>query len=224
MDLYWKNSDGHKSFALMHCYSKLKKNPKWKLTRVSLSKGKDAIDLDAPMAISARLPIGNKAAKATLADAASSEKTQASLTQCLVEVSLTLLSSDKKAEERWAVLLKRQEEKMELKKRMDDMSLLSASTEGISPRTRVAHNFFKGHTLDAIEAKIAAAQAAAAAPTPEQEPADASATTPASASASTSATEHAHRTDHDEFIMIDGPTSTRDAPSASASPNPNPFF
>jgi hypothetical protein len=75
MDLYRKNSDGHKSFALMHCYSKLKKNHKWRLTRASLSKGKDAIDLDAPLATSARRPIGNKDAKAALADAASSEKT-----------------------------------------------------------------------------------------------------------------------------------------------------
>jgi hypothetical protein len=72
MDLYRKNSDGHKSFTMMHCYSKLKKNPKWKLMRVSLSKGKDAIDLDAPLATSAGHPIGNKAA---LADAASAEKT-----------------------------------------------------------------------------------------------------------------------------------------------------
>ncbi|KAK1604766.1 hypothetical protein QYE76_028439 [Lolium multiflorum] len=138
----------------MHCYSKLKKNPKWKLARVSLSKGKDAIDLDAPLATSAGRPIGNKAAKAALADAPSAEKTQASLTQCLVEVSSTLLSRDKKAEERWAALLKRQEEKMELKKRRDDMSLLRASTEGMCPQTRAAHNFFKGQILDAIEAKM----------------------------------------------------------------------
>jgi hypothetical protein len=55
-----------------------------------------------------------------------------------------LLSRDKKAEERWAALLKRQEEKMELKKRRDDMSLLRASIEGMSPRTRAVHNFFKG--------------------------------------------------------------------------------
>jgi hypothetical protein len=153
----------------------------------------------------------------------------APLTQCLVEVSSTLLSRDKKVEKRWAALLKRQKEKMELKKRRDDMSL-RASTEGMSPQRRAAHNFFKGQILDAIEAKMAAteaaAQAVAAAPTPEQEPADAaatsSATTPTSASASTSATKHAHRADHDEFIVIDGPTSTQDAPSVSASPYPNP--
>jgi hypothetical protein len=36
--------------------------------------------------------------------------------------------------------------------------------------------------------------------------------------------EHAHREDHDEFIMIDGPTSTQDVPSVSASSNPFPFF
>ncbi|KAK1644815.1 hypothetical protein QYE76_062620 [Lolium multiflorum] len=56
-------------------------------------------------------------------------------------------------------LLKRQEEKLELKKRRDDMSLLRTSTEGMSPRTRAAHNFFKGQILDDIEAKMAAADA-----------------------------------------------------------------
>jgi hypothetical protein len=106
------------------------------------------------------------------------------------------------------------------------MSLLP--TDSIDRRNvaldAAAHNLFKGQILDVIEAKMAAteaaAQAAVAAPTPEQEPADA--TTPASASASTSATEHIHRADHDEFIVIDGPTSTQDAPSAS--PYDNPFF
>nr|XP_051201547.1 uncharacterized protein LOC127315053 [Lolium perenne] len=107
MDLYRRNSDGHKSFALMHCYTKLKKNHKWRLTRVLLSKGKDAIDLDAPLPTSVGRPIINKAAKAALADAASAKKTQALLTQFLIEVSSTLLSRDKKAEERWAALLKR---------------------------------------------------------------------------------------------------------------------
>jgi hypothetical protein len=65
-------------------------------------------------------------------------------------------------------------------------------------------------------------------PTPEQEPADASATTSASThvspSASASATEHAHRVDHDEFVVIDEPTSIQDAPPALLSPNPFSFF
>jgi hypothetical protein len=77
MDMYRKNSEGHKSFALMHCYNRLKMNEKWRLTRQSLSKGKGAIDLDAPLATSAGCPIGNKAAKAALADAASTGKMQA---------------------------------------------------------------------------------------------------------------------------------------------------
>jgi hypothetical protein len=61
--------------VLLHCYSKLKKSEKWWLTRIFLSKGKDAIDLDASLATSAWHPIGNKAAKAALADAAATEKT-----------------------------------------------------------------------------------------------------------------------------------------------------
>jgi hypothetical protein len=66
------------------------------LTRVSLSKGKDAIDLDAPLATSAGRPISNKTAKAASADAAATKKTQASITQCLAEVSSTLIFREKK--------------------------------------------------------------------------------------------------------------------------------
>nr|XP_051190051.1 uncharacterized protein LOC127303349 [Lolium perenne] len=231
MDLYAKNSEGHKSFVLMHCYGKLKMNEKWRLTRLSMSKGKDAIDLDAPLATSTGRPTGNKAAKAALADAASSEKTQASITKCLADVSSTFLSRDKKTDQRWAELLKRQEEKLELKKRRDDMSLLRTSTEGMSPRTRAAHNFFKGQILDDIEAKMAAADAAAlaaasasAAAAAQQEQADASSTaTPASASASaTEQTHHAQeQADRDEVVVLDGPASTQDT---TPSPNPFPFF
>jgi hypothetical protein len=229
MEVYARNSDGHKPFALMHCYSKLKVNEKWRLTRLSLSKGKDAIDLDAPLATSTGRPTGNKAAKAALADAASSEKTQASITKCLADVSSTFISRDKKADQRWAELLKRQDEKLELKKRRDDMSLLRTSTEGMSPRTRAAHNFFKGQILDDIEAKMAAADAAAlaaasAAAAAQQEQADASSTaTPASASASaTEQTHHAQQqADRDEVIVLDGPASTQDT---TPSPNPFPFF
>jgi hypothetical protein len=127
------------------------------------------------------------------------------------------------------VLLKRQEEKMEFKKRKEDMSLLTASTAGMFPRARAAHNFYKGIILDDIEAKMATAEAAASTSPPEQEPALAdtsatmSASTPASAvsaSASASPTEQTHRGENDEVIVISGPTSTQDAPTTS----PNPFF
>jgi hypothetical protein len=64
----------------------------------------------------ARSPIGNKDAKAALADTTTTEKTHSSITKCLAEVSSTLLIRDKKDDERWATLLKRKEEKMELKK------------------------------------------------------------------------------------------------------------
>jgi hypothetical protein len=103
------------------------------LTRISLSTGNDAIDLDAPLATSVGRPIGNNAAKAALADAAATEKTQSSITQCLAEVSSTLLSHDKKIDERWTTLLKRQEEKMQLNKRKEDISVLTALTVGMSP-------------------------------------------------------------------------------------------
>jgi hypothetical protein len=72
--MYQNKSEGHRPFVLQHCYSKLKKSEKWRLTRISLSKGKDAIDLDATLATSVGRPIGNKVAKAPLADAAMTEK------------------------------------------------------------------------------------------------------------------------------------------------------
>ncbi|KAK1667058.1 hypothetical protein QYE76_055217 [Lolium multiflorum] len=118
---------------------------------------------------------------------------------------------------------------MELKKRKEDMSLLTASIAGMSLRTRAVHNFYKGMILDDIEAKRAAAEAAEATPPLEQEPApaDTSATasasipvSAASASASASAMEQAHQAEYDEFIVIDGPTSTQDAPSAFTDDRP----
>jgi hypothetical protein len=86
--------------------------------------------------------------------------------------------------------------------------------------------------FDNIEAKITAAEAAAATTleaevTPAGASAAASPSTPtstastsASASASTSATEQPDRAEHDEVVMLDGPTSIEDAPLTSS----NPFF
>jgi hypothetical protein len=54
------------------------------------------------------------------------------------------------ADERWVTLLKRKEEKMELKKHKEDFSLLIASTVGMDPRTLVANNFYKGMFLNEI--------------------------------------------------------------------------
>ncbi|XP_071680105.1 uncharacterized protein [Lolium perenne] len=70
MEVYARNSDGYKSFALMHCYTKLKGNEKWRLTRLSLSKGKDTIDLDEASAMSAGRPTGNKPPPAPVLPAA----------------------------------------------------------------------------------------------------------------------------------------------------------
>jgi hypothetical protein len=61
------------------------------------------------------------------------EKMQSSITKCLAEVSSTLLIRDKKADEGWTTLLKRQEEKMQLNKRKEDFSVLTALTVGMSP-------------------------------------------------------------------------------------------
>jgi hypothetical protein len=99
--LYRKNSEEFRPFVLLHCYSKLKLCEKWRLTRLALSKGKDgAIDPDVPLATSIGRPIGNKAAKAALLDAAATKKTQSSINKCLAKVTSTLLICDKKADKR----------------------------------------------------------------------------------------------------------------------------
>jgi hypothetical protein len=125
---------------------------------------------------------------------------------------------------RRGTLLKRQEEKTELNKRKEDFALLTASTAGMSPRRLAAHNFYKGMILGDIEAKMAAAEAVAATPPPEAEPtpagvsATSSATTHASAASASvlaSATEQADWVEHDEVVVLDGPTVTQDAPSTS---------
>jgi hypothetical protein len=76
-----------------------------------LSKGKDAIDLDVPLATSAGRPIGNKAATATALEEASTEKIQSSIKKCLIDVSSNLFIRYKKADERWAVLLQKQKKR-----------------------------------------------------------------------------------------------------------------
>jgi hypothetical protein len=121
------------------------------------------------------------------------------------------------------------ERTMELNKRYEDMFLLTASTAGMSPWTRVAHNFYKGMIIDDIEAKMAAAEAAAATPPPKAElaPEGASATSSTtthasavSASASASSSVSASASADRAVVVLDGPTSTQDVLSAS----PNPFF
>jgi hypothetical protein len=169
-----------------------------------------------------------------LLDATATEK---SFNKCLAEVSSTMPIRDKKADERWAMLLKRQEEKMDLKKCKEDFSMLTASTVGMDPRTLAAHSYYKVMILDEIDAKIAAAEAAATTLPPEAvlapagalaSPAasattgastTASASTLASATAATSVspTEHPDRAEHNEVVMLDGPASIQDV--SSSSPN-----
>jgi hypothetical protein len=226
--MYRRISEGNKSFALMHCYSKLKKNHKWQLTRLFLSKGKDAIDLDAPLVTSAGRPIGKKAAKADLADAVLTKKTQESITQCLVEVSSTLLSRDKKNRRKvGGVVQEVRGEDGAQETQGRHVPADSVDRRNVSPYTGRAQLLQmpdpRRHQSQNGGGR-GGSQEAAATPTSEQEPADASATTSAGtpASASASAIEHAHREDHDEIVVIYGPASTQDAPSAS--PNPFPFF
>jgi hypothetical protein len=112
--------------------------------------------------------IGNKAAKAVALGAASIDKIQSSINKCLTNVSSNLLIRDKKADERWATLLQKQEEKMmnekervAVKKRKDDFKLLNASAAGMDTWVLVAHNFYKDMILDENATKMAASSAGA---------------------------------------------------------------
>jgi hypothetical protein len=148
------------------------------------------------------------------------------------------------ADERWATLLQKQEEKMliekervAVKKCKEDFLLLTASMIGMDPRVLVAHNFYKDMIHDEIDAKMAATASAPAAASAST-PASASATTPATASATASASTPvmalastpmmtsgstpamASAADRAEFVGLDGPAPTQEAPPVS----PNPFF
>jgi hypothetical protein len=86
----------------------------------------------------------------------------------LRDISSNLLIRDKKADERWATLLQKQEEKMmnekervAVKKRKDDFKLLNASAAGMDTWVLVAHNFYKDMILDENATKMAASSAGA---------------------------------------------------------------
>jgi hypothetical protein len=80
---------------------------------MSLARGKDGtINLDAPLATSTWHHIGNKTATNTTLEAASTEKIQSWINKCLADVYSHMLIRDQKADERWAALLQKQEEKI----------------------------------------------------------------------------------------------------------------
>jgi hypothetical protein len=84
---------------------------------IQLAKAKDLIiDLDAPLATSVGRPVGNKAAKVVALETATADRVQASIDKCLVDVSSTLLMRDTESDERWKVMLLKQEEKIVIRK------------------------------------------------------------------------------------------------------------
>ena len=203
---------GGKAFAFMHCYTKLKRCPKWRQARVRLATKPDGtVDLDAPMNTSAGRPIGTNRAKNALSDAAASEKAAASIEKYIAGVSTTMAMRAEKSEERWKTIFEKQDEKIVIdkekvavekeiaavKKRKEDMKILTADTSKYDAATLEAHNYFRDIILQEIAdrraADIAAAQAlaaeeaaaeAAAAAAAAQAEADAAAAASAAASAS----------------------------------------
>ena len=98
MRTYEARHDG-KPFAFMHCYTKLKRCPKWRQARVRLATKPDGtVDLDAPMNTSAGRPIGTKRAKNALSDAAALEKAAASIEKYIAGVSTTMATRAEKSE------------------------------------------------------------------------------------------------------------------------------
>jgi hypothetical protein len=122
---------------------------------IQLAKAKDLIiDLDAPLATSVGRPVGNKAAKVVALETATADRVQASIDKCLVDVSSTLLMRDTESDERWKVMLLKQEEKIVIrkervavKKRKGDFMILTADTTRMDPQVLAAHMFCRDMIL-----------------------------------------------------------------------------
>jgi hypothetical protein len=92
----------------------------------------------------------------------------------------------------------------------------------MDPRMLVVHNYYKVMILDEIDAKNCVGRSSGSNPTSGGASATASSSTPASSSASALASSMGQpdRAEHDEVIVLNGPTSTQDVPSSP----PNYFF
>ena len=142
--------NGGTQFAFMHCYTKLKRCPKWRQARLRLGTNADGTDdLAAPLATSAGRPIGNKRAKAALGAAACADKTAASIDKYIAGVSTSMATRAEKSEKRWKTIFQKQDEKVMIdkeitavKKRKEDMKILTAEMSRYDAATLEAHNYF----------------------------------------------------------------------------------
>ena len=187
--------NGGTQFAFIHCYTKLKRSPKWRQARLRLGTNADGTDdLAAPLATSAGRPIGNKRAKDALGAAACADKTAASIDKNIAGVSTSMATRAEKSDERWKTIFQKQDEKIAVdkeiavvNKRKEDLKILTANTTGYDAATLEAHNYFRDIILQEIAdrraADIAAAQSLAAEEAAAEAAADAAAVASASASA-----------------------------------------
>jgi hypothetical protein len=147
--MYRSRNKGSKGFALMHCYTKLKRCEKWRQTHLQLAKRVgNVIDLDVPQAASAGRPIDNKKAKAAVLEAASSDKLASSIDKYISDVSSNLTTRAEKSDQRWKSILLKQDEKIELekekvvvKKRKEDFKILTADTSNMDDEVKAAHMY-----------------------------------------------------------------------------------
>lgn len=231
MRTYEARHDG-KPFAFMHCYTKLKRCPKWRQARVRLATKPDGtVDLDAPMNTSAGRPIGTKRAKNALSDAAASEKAAASIEKYIAGVSTTMATRAEKSEERWKTIFQKQDEKIVIdkekvavekeiaavKKRKEDMKILTADTSKYDAATLEAHNYFRDIILQEIAdrraADIAAAQALAAAAEAEEAAAEAAAAAAAAQAEADAAAAAAASAGGSSATPTSAPSGTASAPT-----------
>jgi hypothetical protein len=186
MEMYVRLHPKKKAFTLLHCYTKLKGNAKWRQLRNILAKG-PVVDLDEPIRTSEGRPIGNKKAKA---DAAASDKLSSSIDKYIVDVSASMQARAEKSDERWNKIFLNQDVKIDIekekiavekkkvavekrkeavekervatKRRAENLKILNTDTSNMDPATLDAHNFYRDQVLQEIaDARAAMALAAA---------------------------------------------------------------
>jgi hypothetical protein len=99
----YRKKNKYKGFALLHYYTKIKEC--WRQTHLELVKTyNDAVDLVASLATSSGFPIGNKKAKLSMTEAASSD-----MVQSLIMSRRTCSFGSEKSDVWWKALLSKQD-------------------------------------------------------------------------------------------------------------------
>ena len=132
-----------KDFNLAHCFRKLQLCEKWRKLRNTLNKDGPSDVGDGKM--SDGRPTGTKKAKASLAAAANSARTAASIEKVIADVSKSATERRAANDARWVTLMDKTNKKLELekakaasKKRREDFMVLTADVSALDAQAKAA--------------------------------------------------------------------------------------